>query len=144
MGSEKKTDFRKKHPEGTVPDAGIQEAMQKHLKGDALPCAVAFQIAAEVASSPKAVGETADLVGLKISKCQLGLFGYAPEKKRVAPAQTVEAVLQDAISKALKDGNLSCRSAWEVAAGLGVSKMAVSAACEAMKIKITACQLGAF
>ena len=39
-----------------------------------LPCAVAFEIARELQLSPKKVGETADKLGILVSKCQLGCF----------------------------------------------------------------------
>jgi hypothetical protein len=49
-----------------------------------------------------------------------------------------------AIREKLKNGKLACHRAWEIAAAFQVPKMAVSAACEAMQIKIKPCQLGAF
>jgi hypothetical protein len=39
-----------------------------------LPCAVAFGIARELKVSLKEVGETADKLGILVSKCQLGCF----------------------------------------------------------------------
>jgi hypothetical protein len=145
MQAEKKSNFSKKHPKEAIPDATIRAEIEKRLKGkDKLPCAVAFAIAKDIRRLPKEVGNTADLLGIHLSKCQLGLFGYLPEKKIVAPAEHVDGTLRKAISGALKDGKLHCEAAWNIAETLGVSRMTVSAACEAMKIKITACQLGAF
>ena len=39
---------------------------------------------------------------------------------------------------------LSCLSAWEIAEETGSTRMAISSACEKLKIKIKPCQLGAF
>jgi len=39
---------------------------------------------------------------------------------------------------------LSCAVSWEIADALQLTRMAVSEACEALKIKIKPCQLGAF
>ena len=44
----------------------------------------------------------------------------------------------------LAEKKLSCRAAWDIAHRFKVPKMAVSAACEALNIKIKPCQLGAF
>ncbi len=144
MKQEKKTDFRQKHPENALPEAAIQAQIQKRLKGGDLPCALAFAIAKDTGHLPGDVGRAADLMGIRLSKCQLGLFGYKPDKKIVTAAESVEAALQEAVSGSLKDGKLPCEAAWRIADTLEISKMAVSAACEAMKIKVSACQLGAF
>ena len=88
--------------------------------------------------------KTADLLELKLKKCQLGLFGYEPDKRIVKPAETVSEALETCILKELTDNRLSCEKAWEIAKKLGLTKMAVSAACEHLSIKINACQLGAF
>ncbi len=145
MTKANKPPFRAKHPEDAVFDPVIRSEIEKHLKEkDDLPCAVAFAVAKEAGRTPEEVGRTADLLGVRLSKCQLGLFGYMPEKKRVAPAKHVDATLEQAISEALQEGRLPCKAAWKIAEGLGVSKMSVSAACEALKIKVSACQLGAF
>jgi len=145
MQAEKKSDFSKKHPKEAVPDATIRAEIEKRLKGkDKLPCAVAFAIAKDIRRLPKEVGNTADLLGIHLSKCQLGLFGYLPEKKIVAPVGHVDGALREAILGALRDGRLPCEAAWSIAEALEISKMTVSAACDTMKIKITACQLGAF
>jgi len=45
---------------------------------------------------------------------------------------------------AMVDERLPCAAAWDIAAQAGISKMALSAACEALGIKIKPCQLGAF
>jgi hypothetical protein len=77
-------------------------------------------------------------------KCQLGLFGYTPEKKIVKPKATENPDLASAIRDARVDGKLSCENAWEIARRFDVSKMRVSSVCEQLKIKVKPCQLGAF
>jgi hypothetical protein len=76
-------------------------------------------------------------------KCQLGLFGYGPETKAVEP-KTPHQELEEAIRAALVEEKLTCIDAWSIASRLNVPKMTVSAACEALNIKLTSCQLGAF
>jgi hypothetical protein len=136
--------YGKKHPPDRKADPEISEAIkQRALKGG-IPCAVAFNIAADLRTAPAEVGFTADLLEIPIVKCQLGLFGYGPEKKIVRPAETVSPALKSFIQDSLVDERLTCAGAWEIAEKSGIGKMAVSSACEALKIKIFSCQLGAF
>jgi hypothetical protein len=81
---------------------------------------------------------------MELVKCQLGLFGYTPEKKIVKPAAAENPDLTSAIQDARVDGDLSCKTAWEIARRFDVSKMKVSSVCEQLKIKVKPCQLGAF
>lgn len=136
--------FAQKHGPNAKPDESIKTEILKLAKTDQLPCAVAFEIAKILQVSPDAVGRTADLMNFKLTKCQLGLFGYQPQKKMVEPLSHIQGDLKDAITGSLAQGKLSCERAWNIATRLGVRKMTVSCACEAMGIKITECQLGAF
>jgi len=62
----------------------------------------------------------------------------------VTPQHTVTEDLKNAISQALVQGRLSCKSAWDIATRFKMHKMKVSSACEAMGVKIKHCQLGVF
>lgn len=136
--------FSGKHgPDATV-DNLIKDNILEKAKGGKLPCAVAFKIADEVNKPPAEIGKTVDLMNFRLVKCQLGLFGYTPAKKIVKPKSPDNPRLEDAIRAALADEKLSCRDAWEIARKFQVAKMTVSAACEALNIKIKPCQLGAF
>ena len=136
--------FSAKHGPDATPDRSIEEEILKHGKNKEIPCAVAFEIARTLQVSPDAVGMTADLMNFKLTKCQLGLFGYQPQKKIVKQPDRVTEDLKNAIADQRVQGRLSCRSAWDIASDLKVGKMKVSGACEAMDVKITDCQLGAF
>lgn len=136
--------FAQKHPSDSETDARITEALKQRVSDETVPCAVAFKIASELDVAPELVGKTADLLELRLRKCQMGLFGYEPNKRIVKPAETVSEELESCIGKELTDNRLSCRKAWEIAKKLGLGKMAVSSACERLGIKINACQLGAF
>ena len=85
-----------------------------------------------------------DLLKIKLAKCQLGLFGYTPERVIVKPADKVSPELEYAIRGRLVDERLPCAQAWEIAEELSLKKMDVSCAAEALGIKIKPCQLGAF
>ena len=127
----------------------IVAAINEHLDREGkLPCAMAFRVARDLGVAPLLVGRTADGMGIKLNRCQLGMFGYGPKAegkhKIVKPAESVSPELEAAIRQRLEEGRLSCRMAWEVAAELGLPKMDVSAAVETLGIKLVHCQLGAF
>lgn len=129
-------------------DVRVNELIKEHIigqtKNNELACAKAFKIADELNVSAAEVGKTADLLNMKLVKCQLGLFGYTPEKKIVKPKAASTIKLESAIQDSLAEGALPCAKAWEIARNFDISKMTVSAVCEQLKIKIKPCQLGAF
>ena len=144
MNLHKDNQFAQKHGSDAKPDISIKNEIINRSKDNKIPCAVAFEIAKELKVSADAVGMTVDLINYRLEKCQLGLFGYQPNKKIVKPQNKVSEDLKDAISDALVQGRLSCKGAWDIASRFEVHKMKVSGACEAMGIKIKHCQLGAF
>ena len=144
MTLEKRQKFSAKHGPDAQADPIIKEKIIKNAAKGALACAVAFKMANEIGVSAAEIGKTADLLDLRLSKCQLGLFGYQPDKKAVKPRAAENREMEDAIRNALDDGKLACRDAWEIASRFKVPKMAVSGACEYLGIKIKPCQLGAF
>ncbi len=125
-------------------DPRIKERMAERAPDGELPCAVAFALAEELETSPAIIGACADELQIRLVKCQLGLFGYAPEKKIVKPRKSVSDELRQAITERLENGRLPCRGAFAAAERLGLRKMDVSGACETLDVKIKPCQLGAF
>lgn len=136
--------FAEKHESNAQLNEEIKDRIVRRTKNNELPCAVAFKIAADLNVSPAEVGKTADLLEMMLVKCQLGLFGYTPDKKIVKPKAAENPHLAGAIQDARVDGNLPCKNAWEIASRFDVSKMKVSSVCEQLKIKVKPCQLGAF
>ena len=136
--------YAKKHPPGRKPGEEISRAVAERAAGSKLPCAVAFTLVKELKVSAAEVGFAADFLEIAIVKCQLGLFGYQPEKRILKPAVSVPPALEEKIRKGLLNGRLPCLTAWQIAEDLHLRKMEVSSACEALKIKVSPCQLGAF
>lgn len=136
--------FADKHKADAPIDARIKTALAQQTKDNQVPCAVAFEIAEALQVSPSEVGKTADLMEMELVKCQLGLFGYKPDKKIVKPKAPEDPDLEKTIRDSLIDGKLPCRKAWEIAGSYDLSKMTISAICEHLEIKIKPCQLGAF
>ena len=139
-----KGSYSEKHPAGRSSNPTIAEAVRQQSASGELSCAAAFKIAGNLDVEPGEVGFAMDSLELQIVKCQMGLFGYSPEKRIVKPAESVSESLIAEIRKSLVDARLPCMTAWQIAERRGVSKMEVASACEAFKIKISACQLGAF
>jgi hypothetical protein len=144
MARQKGKSFVEKHGPDAKPDNLIKNEILKRTHKNEIPCAVAFEIAETLQVPAHAVGMTVDLMNYKLVKCQLGLFGYQPEKKIVKSQDPVAEDLKNAIYDALDQGKLSCKKAWEIALRFKIHKMKVSGACESMGIKVKPCQLGAF
>ena len=136
--------YKAKHSSGSKLDQKIARALEKKTADGKITCADASNIADELGATMKEVGLAIDLMEIEISKCQLGLFGYSPQKMVVKPAEAVQAGLEKAIRGALVNDRLPCAAAWGIARTFSIPKMAVSSACEALKIKVKPCQLGAF
>jgi len=125
-------------------DPSVKEVILEKSSNEELACPAAFEAAEQAGVQAQEIGNYADTLNIRLVKCQLGLFGYNPEKKIVGPVQPVDPELKDAISGELIDNRLSCKIAWDIASRLKISKTEVSGACEGLGIKITKCQLGAF
>ena len=136
--------YSAKHAPGGSPDERIAGAVREKAVKGALTCAEAERIGAALVVKLEEVGRTLDLLELRIGRCQLGLFGYGPERKAVHPAASIAPDLVEAIRGRLADGRLPCKAAWEIAVELRITRMEVSAACETQQIRIKPCQLGAF
>ena len=144
MSSDNKAGYARKQSPDYKPDPALLRAIKANLKKNMLPCAVAFKIATEMRLPPREVGKAADSQEIPLAKCQLGLFGYLPEKKIVKAETEAAPELLDALKAALENDRLPCASLWEIAERFNMPKMKVSAVCEGYDIKIKPCQLGAF
>ena len=144
MIRENTSKYAAKHPAGTVVDEAIATALQPETVNKRLTCKAAHQVAERLGVPPAEVGRTADLLEYRIVECQMGLFGYFPDKTIVQPANEVSEDLRDRLLELTVNGKIDCLSCWGIADLLGVSRVSVAAACEAIDIKIAHCQLGAF
>jgi hypothetical protein len=138
-----KNDFSDKHDSDASVNNLIRDQITKEIENGRLSCVAAFGIAEKTGTSPAEVGKTADLMSIRLSECQLGLFGHGPLRKTVK-AEDAAPEIRDAIIGMSGNGRISCKAVWEIAARLKVSKMTASNACEGMNIGIKPCQLGAF
>jgi len=139
----------KKIPAGRPVDPVLSEAIRDRQIDGTVGCAAAFTLAKEKGIASLAVGEAADSLGIHLSHCQLGLFGFPGHAKAwdspVWKESNLPADLEEAIRSALDpDGSLSCAAAWTVADRFGVPRAQVGLFASRLNIKIKRCQLGAF
>jgi hypothetical protein len=136
-----------KHPPNTRPNERIARAIREKSPGGELACEMGEKISKELKVGISEVGITADLLEMKIKKCQLGLFGWGKKLNRgkdIHAADSVSVEMKSALEDAAENGAVNCAALWAIADRLGAERKAVSAACDALRLKIRACQLGAF
>jgi hypothetical protein len=129
-------------------DKRIHQAILERLEDGQLPCNHAFAIAQILGVDPLAVGQTANEAGIRISRCQLGLFGYGPKAegkhKIVHAMDTVPENLAARLRASAESDGITCHAIWQAADGLGYVRIEASSAVEAMGLKVSRCQLGCF
>lgn len=144
MTHEDKGHYAKKHPPDRKVRPEVVDALKKQISDRGISCFDAHKVADDLKESPAEVGVALDFLEVPIIGCQLGLFGYRPEKKIVRPAEIIPQGVEEAIRKNLVRDRLSCKCAWELAGRFGVKRIEIASTCETLKIKISPCQLGAF
>ncbi len=127
----------------------LKDRVQAAARDGQLPCAVAHRLAGEWGVTPEELGAAADAAGVRITRCQMGFFGYAPRKglpgySVVRPAEHVPDELAAEVRAALVNGRLPCRTAWALARRHGLNYRQMGDAVEALGIKVKPCQLGCF
>ena len=144
MNTENPGKYRRKHPAGAQPQPAIVEALERVVQNGCVSCATAHDLAAGLAVTPAEIGQTMDLLEYRIIECQMGIFGYSPQKKILKAAETVSDELRGRLSSTAPEGRISCASCWQIARESGLQKTEVAAACERLELKIKPCQLGAY
>jgi hypothetical protein len=129
-------------------DKKLHQAMLERLVDGQLPCNHAFAIAQTLDIEPLQVGFAANEAEIRISRCQLGLFGYGPKAegkhKIVHPMENVPERLAARLRTGADGENITCKVIWEVADKLGYKRIEASSAVEAMGLNVSRCQLGCF
>ena len=143
MTRKDKGHYGAKHP-GVRVEEKVADLLKKKRVDGAMTCPLAFQAAGELNLTTVQIGQALDMLEIPISKCQLGLFGYTPVRRIVQAAASVPEDLETAIRAALVEDRLPCAAAFQIASNFKLAKIRVSSACEKLKIRISACQLGAF
>ena len=124
--------------------------MKSNLGQDGqLSCAAAHKIAERLGVEPLQVGKQANENDIRITRCQLGLFGYAPQKgmpgyKTVKKLETLPEPVSTAVKNAVTSGKTSCLELWRIAEEHDLSRADIGDIVETLEIKVTPCQLGCF
>lgn len=130
-----------------MSNTGKQKDIAEILKAAAtenkIACARIFEIIKDNSFFPDIAGIAMNENKIKITVCQLGLFGHS-NGKNIPACEKISEKLEDIIYENLESGKLPCPAAWNIAEKMKMKKMDVAAACEKMGIKINKCQLGAF
>lgn len=129
-------------------DDTLRHALLARLEDGKLPCVDAFTVARRLHVEPLAVGLAADDAGIRISRCQLGLFGYGPKTegkhKIVYAADRVPEHVAALLRADSVEGCITCLSVWQVADSVAMPRLEAAACVEAMGLRVSLCQLGCF
>jgi len=124
----------------------IESTIMSVLRDAKLPCSFAFRIAKENGWMPAQVGEEANRLDVRISRCQLGLFGYEAfrQKGLVQKLGGVPGDVTVSLRAAEVNGSVPCAALWRIAGEHGLPRIAVACAAETLGLRISPCQLGCF
>lgn len=122
------------------------QVLKSYLVSERLPCLSAHYAANKLRITALEVGEAADNADVRISRCQLGLFGFEEfgEKRFTGCVATIPSELRDAIASSASADTVPCVEAWGIADDLGIPRLLVGAAANEMGIRVAGCQLGCF
>ncbi len=122
----------------------LENELRASLVNGYLPCPVAFKVAKKLKVAPKAVGNVANNVKIRIINCQLGCFIFEKALHKDADGIIVSETVLERVKSSLINGRLPCPAAFKVSKELGVSRQEVGDAANKLKVKIVECQLGCF
>lgn len=143
MTHEDQGHYAQKHPDKDR-DPAILKKIQPLADGRELTCATAHRIARDLGVFPAEVGVQADLMELRITQCQMGLFGYGKGIKKIDPGIELGEKVWARLENAEKNGRISCALCWEIAREFKMTRLDMGSACEKLGLRIKPCQLGAF
>ena len=132
----------------STTEVTIRQEIRSVLHEGRLPCPRAFGVSQRLSTTPLRVGDIANAMSIRISHCQLGLFGYGAKSEGthriVVPALEVSRAMRSTIETSLIGGRLPCKAAWDISEKFSCSRLSVCAAAEALSTPISECQLGCF
>jgi len=139
----------KKLAPGLEADERVAAAIGERLEDGLLPCSAAVALAEELACPPIVVGQTSDVLAIRLTRCQLGLFGYPGHSKGWEAAGVAELPVPEGLGQALdggrdEQGDIGCQELWGLAESFGVSRIHVGYLADRLGIRIRRCKLGAF
>jgi hypothetical protein len=131
-------------------DESVRSEIRSSLGEDGqLSCSAAHLVAERVRVEPAQVGEEANGIEIRITRCQLGLFGFAPKKgmpgyKVVKTLDSPQEHATAAVEKCAADRKVACLDLWHIAEKHDLSMLDIGNIAETLEIKVSPCQLGCF
>ena len=124
----------------------IESAVLSILRDGRLPCSFAFRLAEKQDWTPAQLGAEANRLDVRISRCQLGLFGYDSfrRKRLVQPLAEVAGDVTVSLRAAAVDSQIACAALWRIAEEHGLPRLVIACAAESLELRVTPCQLGCF
>ena len=141
---------KKKLPADLKADEDLAAEINVRLEEDGtLTCAAAIALAKAMNLESQAVGLTADALRIRLSQCQLGLFGYPGRAKGWSALGEAESSVPEGFKAALlsagpASGTLTCSEIWSTAERSGVSRMKAGFIADKLGLRIVGCRIGAF
>ncbi len=144
MGFEDKEKFKL----GPV-DERTTRAIRSRLSGAVLTCASAMAAADEGGADPLDIGRGADALGIRLTVCQLGLFGFPAGVKGWVYAEVTDRPVPSGFEEAVRaacsaEGGISCAALWDAAERFAVPRIQAGYVADSLGITVRSCQLGAF
>jgi hypothetical protein len=127
--------------------AAVRQAAEAE-KGQ-VACVRAFLLARRLGVTPADVGAAADASGVRISRCQLGLFGYGSKVEGKSKIMRAMDAVPPGLAERLRGarderGNLTCAAVWAVARQSHISRLQAAGAAQGLGLHVKDCQLGCF
>ena len=130
-----------------MTDAIVERVKERAHEGE-MPCIAAHTVAWETNTTPQQVADILNELDVRVTQCQIGLFGYGPKaegkSKLIRPMPALDPDLKARIEAKAPKGVISCRVAWDIAGELGIERLAVGNTADAMGLRILPCQLKCF
>ena len=139
---------RSAHAPGPV-DVSSAVSIVAGAAGGQITCPRAFALARRLGISPAEAGAAADDLGVRVSRCQLGLFGYgskADGKNKIVQAMdpVPSGLAARLLAAAGERGAVTCAQVWDVARQARIGRLAAAGAAQGLGIHVSECQLGCF
>jgi len=103
-----------------------------------LSCIKAFKVAKLIGMKPKDMAEVAKSMDIKITNCELGVFG------KLQFTQMNEDIYDTLVQGSQDNKKVNCEIAWKLAQEKGSTLKKVGASFKHSDLKVTHCQLGVF
>jgi hypothetical protein len=130
-------------------DERIADAIRSRLEEGRLSCSGALAAADALGVAPIEVGRTADRLRVRLTRCQLGLFGNPGKGKGWEADDVGSHPAPEGLEEALRAGSnergeITCEGLWREAERFSVEPLQVAYLADRLGLKIRECPLGAF